>query len=248
MTRESTDQMGRHRLHRPTRLVPAVTKSLVDRVVSGEFGDGPVPTEAVFVEEYGVSRTVVREALKVLEEKRLILMAQGRGSYVRPREDWNLLDPVVVESLVRFDDAYETTEQLISVRAAIEGEMTRESVSAMTSTDLERLTMMLEGHRQALSDGQRYLLLDREFHESIIGLSGNTVGLWISRNSRSWVIQPDQLTNEQLTSIITSADSEHWEILRAIAAGDPDRAASAMRAHIRASWARTYALLTDAES
>ena len=51
------------------------------------------PTEPVLCEQFGFSRTVIREALKLLEERGLVRVEQGRGTTVQPREAWNLLDP-----------------------------------------------------------------------------------------------------------------------------------------------------------
>ncbi|MBO1741884.1 FadR/GntR family transcriptional regulator, partial [Leifsonia sp. TF02-11] len=67
-----------HRIARPGGLVPVAVKVLVSRVVTGEFDDDEFPTEAVLTTQLGVSRTVVREALRVLENKGLITIQQGR--------------------------------------------------------------------------------------------------------------------------------------------------------------------------
>jgi DNA-binding FadR family transcriptional regulator len=66
------------------QLGDTVVTYLVDRIVGGVYPpDSALPTEPVLCEEFGVSRTVVRESVKVLEEKGLVRAAPGRGTRVR---------------------------------------------------------------------------------------------------------------------------------------------------------------------
>src|SRR6185312_208657 len=114
------------KITRPAGLVPTVVSTLTRRIVSGEFAD-PVefPPSADLVEQLGVSRTVIREALRVLESKRLIAIKQGRNTLVLPSNEWDLLDPVVLAALTEGDVAPTVFKELIHVRAALEAEMAR---------------------------------------------------------------------------------------------------------------------------
>src|SRR5438105_15083172 len=84
---------------RPGRFGSVVAEELMHRVIRGEIAAGAVlPTEPALVEEFGFSRTVIREALRQLEERGLVRIEQGRGTTVQSRDSWNLLDPLVLKA------------------------------------------------------------------------------------------------------------------------------------------------------
>src|SRR6185503_8688715 len=81
---------------RPANLASAVAGELVARIVRGQHPEGsPLPPEPALCETFSVSRTVVREAVKMLQEKGLVQVRQGAGTTVTPRTMWNLLDGLV---------------------------------------------------------------------------------------------------------------------------------------------------------
>src|SRR6187399_1542405 len=82
------------------RLGVAVVHDLVTAIVTGEVPAGQsLPPEGVLSQTFGVSRTVIRESVKRIEEKGLVNIAQGRGTEVLPSDSWNVLDPVVLSAL-----------------------------------------------------------------------------------------------------------------------------------------------------
>src|SRR5690349_19369748 len=82
---------------RPARFAAVVVEELTQQIVSGELMvDEVLPTEPALCEQFGFSRTVIREALKLLEERGLVRVEQGRGTRVQPRSSWDLLDPLVL--------------------------------------------------------------------------------------------------------------------------------------------------------
>ena len=71
---------------RPGRFASVVVEELAHLIIGGDLSEGDVlPTEPALCEEFGFSRTVVREALKLLEERGLVRVEQGRGTRVQPR-------------------------------------------------------------------------------------------------------------------------------------------------------------------
>ena len=88
---------GRSAGLRLSRLGTVVVQELVELIVTGGVEPGhALPPEGPLSERFGVSRTVIRESVKRLEEKGLVLVAQGRGTYVTPPTSWNMLDPAVL--------------------------------------------------------------------------------------------------------------------------------------------------------
>ena len=82
---------------RPARLGTAVVDVLLDRIVSGELEAGTLlPTEPRLCEAFSVSRTVIREAVKILEQKGVVRVKQGQSTRVALPDEWNLLDPMVL--------------------------------------------------------------------------------------------------------------------------------------------------------
>src|SRR5689334_23254579 len=116
---EARSQLGRGlapiQPRRAGRLGDVVVAHLVDRIISGAYPPGTsLPTEPELCEEFNVSRTVVRESIKLIEEKGLAKATPGRGTRVLDPVGWNLLDPVVLEAEIRHDIAI--IDDLVSVR------------------------------------------------------------------------------------------------------------------------------------
>ncbi|HTW99225.1 MAG TPA: GntR family transcriptional regulator, partial [Acidimicrobiales bacterium] len=86
------------------RLTNEVVESVADQIIGGQLPPATLlPSEAVMGESFGVSRTVIRESLKVLENMGLILKRQGKLSWTAPHASWDLLDPIVLASRLRHD-------------------------------------------------------------------------------------------------------------------------------------------------
>ncbi|HZU55236.1 MAG TPA: GntR family transcriptional regulator [Actinocrinis sp.] len=109
-----------HRVVRPSRLANAVIERLLLRILDGEFQPGgDLPPEAALAQEFAVSRTILREALKALEEKRVLRIRHGRGTTVRPKADWNILDPLVLSVLLEYGGSATLATELDEVRTAL---------------------------------------------------------------------------------------------------------------------------------
>ena len=105
---------------RPARLALAVIEALADQIVSGQLPAGSqLPPEPTLCEIFGVSRITVREAVKSLEEKGLVLARQGSGTTVTEQDGWTLLDPIVLAAVVRHDTQLTLLDQLVDVRARL---------------------------------------------------------------------------------------------------------------------------------
>ena len=135
---------------RPTRLSAAVLSTIIDNIVSGALlPDSALPNERELCEAFGVSRSVIRESVKVLEEKGLVRVKQGQGTTVTAPEQWNLLDPLVLEASIRFDETLRTLDDLIDVRVGLESQMTRRAAQVMSDGQLGELHAALHGTRAA---------------------------------------------------------------------------------------------------
>ena len=91
---------------RPANLANAVAAELVDRIVRGVYGPGTSAASGTCpCDTFSVSRTVVREAVKMLQEKGLVQVRQGSGTTVTSPTTWNMLDELILKASIAQDEA-----------------------------------------------------------------------------------------------------------------------------------------------
>lgn len=227
---------------RPARLGTAVLSSLIDNIVSGALPpDSAVPNERELCEAFGVSRSVIRESIKILEEKGLVLVKQGQGTTVTPPEQWNLIDPLVLEASIRYDDTLQTLDDVIDVRVGLESQMTRRAAEAMTDAQLAELHEALIALEGLLGETEAYELADTEYHDLIHRGSGNQLGRSIIRTIHPYARASMRYTGTATAADLAGSHRGHVNIYERLAERDPDAAAAAMREHILGSWLRRRA-------
>ncbi len=237
MTALDRGPAGSHTLSRPPKLVPAVVEALVRRIVSGEFATGAaLPKEAAIISQYGVSRTVIREALRVLEEKGLITIHQGRPTTVRRREDWNLLDPLVIGALVEQDRDLGLVEHLVLVRAALEADMAAAVARAGAGGLVGAMDELLAQMAGQLEDQATFLSTDLDFHAVIMEGSGNVFARHIVAEIHRWTRGAVPASFE--VAQLEGSHAQHRAIRDAVAAGRAEEARELMYDHIIGSWRR----------
>ncbi len=130
---------------RPARFAAVVVEELAQQIISGALAEDDVlPNEPALCEQFGFSRTVIREGLKLLEERGLVRVEQGRGTTVQPRDAWNLLDPVLLRMALEYDRDLSLLNDLIVVRRVLEREMARAAASRLTDDELAELAENVE--------------------------------------------------------------------------------------------------------
>jgi DNA-binding FadR family transcriptional regulator len=230
---------GGTRSERPGRLASLVVDELVHAIVGGTWSAGDVlPTEPVLCEEFGFSRTVIREALMLLEERGLVRVEQGRGTTVQPRDGWNLLDPVVLRIALEYDQDMSLLDDLMTVRRVLEREMAAAAASRLTEDDLASLRASIEGMAgSAAGDYTAFQVHDRAFHSVVMKASGNAVGTTIVRAiHRHGGIRPP-LSAAATRAELAATIADHRGIYEALAARDGRLAAERISEHIDSAWA-----------
>src|SRR3954471_18596206 len=118
---------------RPGHLGVAVVRDLVQAIVTGSVAPGEIlPPEATLSQQFAVSRTVIRESVKRLQEKGLVTVSQGRGTIVNEPSQWNVLDPDVLSTLVDHDETLVVLDELAIVRGSLEATMARAASARQT--------------------------------------------------------------------------------------------------------------------
>lgn len=223
----------------PARLGVAVVADLVAVIVTGELKPGDVlPPEGMLSQRFGVSRTVIRESVKRVEEKGLLTVAQGRGTTVNPATAWNVLDPVVLSALVDHDDTLGVLDELSIVRGSLEASM---AAAAAGRQDSQRTNELKDAFHQTelnIDDFEAYNDADAQFHYLIMEQSGIRLAANITRILFARARESRRFTGTPGPEAMRLTLDEHRAVLDAIARGDAPVAAEAMRDHISRAWLR----------
>lgn len=216
-----------------------VAAHLTRRIVSGEIEDGRGPSELDISREFGVSRVVARETLKVLASLDIVEVAQGRRVVVRPPAEWDYLSPLLIEWLPA-EVVGELLQELDQMRMLLEPELAAMAAAIVTDETLDRLRDEI-GRMSALEgDPNAYLEVDHEFHMEICRAANNRILDRIMYSARWLGTASRRITNED-SDALGKATADHTEIYEALVARDPDRARAAMRKHL----ANNSALLAE---
>jgi GntR family transcriptional regulator, galactonate operon transcriptional repressor len=222
---------------RPARLSETVVRDLLDRIVSGALPQrSSLPNEPALCEAFGVSRTVIRESVKALEEKGLVHARQGQGTRVAPGDDWNLLDPLVLEASVRYDHELRLLDDIVDVRRVLESQLARQAAERATEEDrtgLRRLIAQLAGEA---GTPEAYVLTDVDFHDAVMLVSGNRLARAVVRAVHAEARTSNRYNGQPRPIDCAASNAGHIKIYERIAAGDRDGAAEAMSEHILGSW------------
>ncbi|WP_456284773.1 FadR/GntR family transcriptional regulator [Microbacterium sp. JZ101] len=212
-----------------------IARVLAARIVEGAIAPGErLPSEGRLVDEFGASRTVVREALQRLQSRGLVRTRVGSGSYALTPPA-----PVTGDDWLAARDASERNE-LHAFRTAIETEAAALAARRPSAADLAAVDAALadlEGATLPAASAEA----DFAFHRAVAAASGNRYLLAAldRMGARAIVLPPARISDSERASAEAAAVvSEHRAIAAAIRSGDPLAAAAAMRAHLAASAAR----------
>lgn len=221
------------------RLTSEVVESVADQIIGGQLPpETLLPSEAVMGESFGVSRTVIRESLEVLENMGLILKRQGKLSWTAPHESWDLLDPIVLACRLRHDPDLSFVDDLVTVRAALESEMAAEAADRASDEEIAEIAARLAQLADDLASPERYKASDADFHAAVMRASHNDIAATIVAAIESKAkASPQYVATETPPGLLHLSHTGHVEVLEAIRVRDRGAAAQAMRQHIKSAWA-----------
>jgi DNA-binding FadR family transcriptional regulator len=201
------------------------------KILSGELLPGDVlPTDDELTGELQVSRTVLRESVKVLAAKGLVEARQKTGTRVRPREHWNLLDPDVLAW--RFEASPDAAffRSIVELRRLVEPEAARLAAERATDTEITRLRAAFADMEAAMDEPDAYLEADLRFHELILRGCHNELLEHMAAMMRA-VFRALFVATRPAESV-PNATAAHGAIVAAVAARDGAAAESGTRALI----------------
>jgi DNA-binding FadR family transcriptional regulator len=213
---------------RPARLPQWLADEIEEDVLAqGYPDDAQLPTETVLAATYGVSRQVVREAARLLEDRGLVSIRPGRGMTVAAAGVDNIVQRY--RTLLRRDRA--GFEHLMQLRRMSEIEMTAIAALSRTDEDIHRLHSILDNAMAHLDDYTAWLDADLAFHVAVATATQNPFVMTfiqpINRVLRDVYREPIGYLATQDNTL-----REHRAIAEAIAASDPDAARLAASDHL----------------
>ncbi|GAA2972445.1 FadR/GntR family transcriptional regulator [Actinokineospora diospyrosa] len=198
-------------------------------IVTGKYPAGAVLRTEELERAFRVSRTVVREALRVLEAMRLVSSRRRVGITVLPRTDWNLYDPRVIRWRLDGPDRAGQLRSLTELRSATEPVAAALAAARATPEQAGALTALAVQLRSSTHDLDAFLVHDIAFHRVLLIASGNDMFAQLGD------VVDAVLTGRTHHHLMPQTPKPeavrlHVEVAEAIAAGDPARAEAAMRA------------------
>lgn len=147
---------------------------LGEAIVSGRYAvGGSIPSEAVLCEELGVSRTVVRESVKSLVAKGLIITGPKVGTRVLSEDQWNWFDPEVIAWQAKAGFTPEFIRDLQDLRLVVEPAAVRLAATRATVDDIAAIEAAYAGMKHAVEQGGDYISFDLRFHQGLLRAAQN---------------------------------------------------------------------------
>lgn len=199
-------------------------------IVDGVHAPGSRMLTVDVAQERGVSRSAAREAVRVLESFGLVWVRRKSGVEIRPRADWNVYAPEVIAWRLAGPGRDEQLRELSQLRSVIEPLAAQLAAGTATSeqkVDLVSLVVAM-GQEDHEADRERYLTADIRFHRLLLESSGN--GMLAALGGTVEAVLRGRTVHDLMPHVANeSAVQWHRDVAFAVASGDADSAAAAMR-------------------
>ena len=197
-----------------------VASFLINEIMFGKLRSGQRINEAELARHLGISRNPIREAVRRLEERGMLISAPRRGTFVR--------------SFTKKD-----IDDIFSFRMVVEQFAVKQALPRMTDADLKEITGFVHLMEKAAADNNEPSLVENDlaFHACISKLSNNRQTLHAFMNIQA-ELQVLITMAERRFDTPQAAAADHWPVVEALASGVEARATTAMAEHINDSWRR----------
>ncbi|MDH5709278.1 MAG: FadR family transcriptional regulator [Hylemonella sp.] len=197
-------------------------------ILSGRYPPGAtIPPEPALCAELGVSRTVVREAVKSLIAKGLVSTGPKVGTRVLPEEQWNWFDPDVVSWQAKAGLTPEFLRDLQDLRRIVEPAAVKLAAEHATAEDIALIQAAYDGMAQAVRDGGDYITHDLRFHQGLLRACHNRMLIQMSKALAALLRTSFELSTSRKGAPASSLPL-HRAVLDAIIARKPARAEKAI--------------------
>lgn len=201
---------------------------LGEAIVAGRYAPGAsIPPEPVLGAELGVSRTVVREAVKSLIAKGLVSTGPKVGTRVLSDDHWNWFDPDVIAWQAKAGLTPEFLRDLQDLRRAVEPAAVRMAAERATAQDIAAIEAAFAGMTRAVKEGGDYVTHDLRFHQGLLHACRNRMLIHMSKALGALLRTSFELSTSRQGGAAGSL-SLHRAVLDAVIARDPAKAEQAI--------------------
>jgi DNA-binding FadR family transcriptional regulator len=197
---------------------------LGEAIVCGRYAPGTaLPPEPLLCGEFGVSRTVVREAVKSLAAKGMLVTGPKVGTRVLREDDWNWFDPDLVGWKSRIGLTREFLRDLQELRRLVEPAGARLAATRATAADIAEIEAAYAGMRGAIERGGDYVGHDLRFHQGLLRAGHNRMVIQMSKALGALLRTSFEISSSRPDAPARSLPL-HRAVLDAVIAHDPARA------------------------
>jgi DNA-binding FadR family transcriptional regulator len=214
---------------RGQNLTYTIANHIGTAIVTGTYSkENPIPIEADLCKEYGASRPVLREAVKMLTAKGLLGARPRRGTWVQPEDKWNLLDPDVLGWLLERKFSPALLIEFTELRLAVEPGAATLAARAAGPTEKAALRSAIARMQAADRGDDDPLESDIAFHLAVLDASRNRFYAQLAGFTSTALRISIRMTN-RYKGVRLASVADHKKVADAILAGKPAVAGEAMR-------------------
>ncbi|MBL8299665.1 MAG: FadR family transcriptional regulator [Rhodanobacteraceae bacterium] len=214
-------------------LTHSIVHDLGTAIVTGQYtSERPFPIESELCDTYQASRSVLREAVKMLTAKGMLAARRRRGTWVQPESAWNLLDPDILGWMLERKFSPQLLLQFTQVRMAIEPAAAALAAEVADDGQKAGIAQAIGRMRAAERGKDDPLESDIAFHVAVLHATGNPFYVQFTELITTALRISIRLTN-RYKGVRLASIPDHLAVANAIAAGKPERAAKAMRALVQ---------------
>lgn len=213
------------------RLVDRVVNEIERLIIDGQLEPGMrLPPERDLADEIGVSRTVIREAVRILAARGLLETKQGVGTTVQQITRDQIVEPL--NRLVQIRDGGVSFEELHQVRSILEVEIAELAASKSTEADIANLRQIMTDMEANQDNPDAFASKDANFHQALARMTHNPLLDLLSGVIRDLLEDYIALVTRRI-DVRQQVLPYHYRILDRVAARDPEGARQAMREHLK---------------
>lgn len=224
-------------------LTQTIVDELGEAIVCGTYSDeNPFPIEAELCEQYEVSRSILREAVKMLTSKGLLNARPRQGTWVQPESSWNLLDPSVLGWLLSRKFSIDLLIEFTEIRLMMEPQAAEYAAIRASDEALEQIDLAIARMEAAANGDDDPLLSDIAFHVAVLEASDNRFFRQLKELTKTALRISIRLTN-QYKGVALADVEDHRKVAKAIRDKNP----KAARRHMSALLDEAMELMTQAK-
>jgi GntR family transcriptional regulator, transcriptional repressor for pyruvate dehydrogenase complex len=214
------------------RVFEQVAEQIEKRILDGELRSGDrLPTERHLAEQFHVSRTAVREAMKILAQKGLVDMRPGRGTIVIDGANAAMQDSIDLVMKLKLGEVG-GSNSLVEVREILEVEIAALAAARAAEKEIAAMREAVKIMDESLDDADAFIAADNRFHEALAQATQNTL-IFILVNSIVNLLSEQRKQIFDVEGGPQRGQIHHKRILESVIRRDPQAARDAMRSHLR---------------